>query len=192
MTEALSIQEIKLIVGSILKKYNSSEITKEDLFLEGVLAALHAIEEYDQKFETKLTTYIYLRIERKFISIIRAEKAQKRKPKEKINYEATTLEETGTLFEFKLRGEYHTNNYLPYNYNQEQEYQKEETINNLKKEIRKILKKDELNLLKEIMEGRKYKEISQRENKTPRSIANKVYYIKKKLKDNQDKFEKFK
>lgn len=178
----MQVDEIKKIVNSIQKSFIISGYDYDDLFLEGVLTALEAINEYDEKYGTKLSTYVYMRVHRRFITINRANKAQKRNPLERINFESTTLAENGVLYGSTLLIEA----------TQEIEILKKEFNGELKEICENLLNNKEIKLLNLYLEGHTIEELAVIYDESVKQISNKIYYLKTKLRKNKDKFEKLK
>ncbi len=182
MENGISFLEAKKIVKSILKKFQIQGYEYDDLYLEGLLTATKAINEYEPKHGAKISTYIYLRVQRRYISLYRNTQAQKRKAKEEITLEKTTLEENGELYGAQLFE----------SPQQERLIEKEEFLEQLQTEFEKILKEDEIEFINLHLMGLSVKEISESYNISEKQTSNKLYYIKNKLKKNKDKFEKIK
>lgn len=175
-------QETKRIVKAVVSQYlNSTEYEFQDLYTEGIIEAIKARQEYLEDKNTKKTTYIYMRVKYKILNLIRAELAQKRKPKKKISYESLKLEEHQEYFYLGLEKQK----------NQEEELLKKEEKEEFQKVLKEILKPDEIKYINLYLEGKSVAQIAKMYMLDYKKVANKIYYIKKKIKKKQYKFDNY-
>ncbi len=172
----------EIIVKSILKNFNINSYEYEDLYYEGLLISLKAQKDYDPSFNTKLSTYIYMRVKCHFLSLYRASKALKRDVKNNSNLDFYEIEESG-LFYGKSLCSFPT---------QELEIEEKEFKNDLYELLKEILCDEEFNIISLFLEGFSTTEIASVLKMDKRQVSNKVYYIKSKLKKKSYMFEKFK
>ena len=168
----IEYEDIERMIGSLLRGVSVYGYDREDLFLEGVLASLRAIEKYDYKYEVKLSTFIYTNIKNHYYYLYRKSRAQKRMPKEKINLESTLIAESGNFYGKELVS----------NENQEKDYIQKEKRESLIKKIEGNLKIEDQKIIVYILNGYSKKEISDMMDIEYKKLCNKVAYLKIKLK----------
>lgn len=80
------------ITKAVLKRRNMVPIKKyEDYYFEGILEGLKAVDTYDSTKDSKFTTYLFLKINYRIGTILRANKAQKRNNSNNIMLENTLV-----------------------------------------------------------------------------------------------------
>lgn len=171
MNEEFSIEDIKKIVNNIIRSISIRGYDKEDLKMEGILEGIKALEEYDPKYNTKVSSYVYGRVKFKMLQLIRYSSALKRTPKESITLEATLLAETGEFYGHKLFSIE----------NQEKDYLISEKFEELYAAAKKTLTNSENRIFELYLQGYTAREISIKEKEDYKKIANKLSYIKKKI-----------
>lgn len=168
------------ITKAVLKRRNMVPIKKyEDYYFEGILEGLKAVDTYDSTKDSKFTTYLFLKINYRIGTILRANKAQKRNNSNNIMLENTLLEETGVI----NNQEYIQHNRL------EDELSEQEFKDNFHKILKEELNFNEYEYLCLVLKGYKIKEIADILNITSKQASNKLYYIREKLKKKKVKFE---
>ncbi|MFV0288125.1 MAG: sigma-70 family RNA polymerase sigma factor [Mycoplasmatales bacterium] len=180
MKRELKLCELQKIVNAVLKEVKIKDYEYEDLYMEGLLIAHKALKDFNPKYGMKRSSYVYLRVYRNYISMYRLNKAQKRTAEQKIVLENTTLAENGAFYGKEAHE-------LP---QQEAKILKQELKDEINLMVEEILKQEEIRMLNLQLEGYTVEEIAFKYQLKPRQISNKLYYIKKKLKKNKDKFEK--
>ncbi len=172
----------EIIVKSILKNFNINSYEYEDLYYEGILISLKATKDYDPSFNTKLSTYIYMRVKCHFLSLYRSSKALKRDIKNNSNLDFYEIEENG-LFYSKSLCSFPT---------QEIEIEEKEFQKDLYFLLKELLTDDEFEVISLFLEGFSTQDIAEKLKMDKRQVSNKVYYIKSKLRKKSHMFEKFK
>ncbi len=172
----------EIIVKSILKNFNINSYEYEDLYYEGILISLKAQKDYDPSFNTKLSTYIYMRVKCHFLSLYRSINAQKRDVKNNSNLDFYEIEENGLFYGQSLCS-------FP---TQELEIEEKEFKEDLYNLLKEVLSDDEFEVISLFLRGYSTLEIANSLKINKRQVSNKVYYIKSKLRKKSYIFEKFK
>lgn len=96
-------EELKRIVRCVVNKYRSiKKYEFEDLYFEGLIAALEAKEDYNPNLGVKISTHIYNRVKYKMIYLLRKVNAKKRNSGIEINYDLT-LRESNTTYGYTVK-----------------------------------------------------------------------------------------
>lgn len=173
-------EELKRIVRCVVNKYRSiKKYEFEDLYFEGLIAALEAKEDYNPNLGVKISTHIYNRVKYKMIYLLRKVNAKKRNGGIEINYDLT-LRESNTTY---------GDTYITYDEDFEIQLEQKETKNELVYFLKKNLEKNEYKIFKKYIDGYTVKEIAIFFNITQKQTSNKIYYIKNKIKKKRDRIK---
>ncbi len=172
----------EIIVKSILKKFNISSYEYEDLYYEGILVSLKAQKDYDPSFNTKISTYIYMRVKCHYLSLYRSTKALKRDINNNLNLDFYEIEESALFYDQSLCS-------FP---TQEKDFEERELKQDLYSLLKKVLNNEEFEIICLFLQGYTSCEIAKKLNINKRQVSNKIYYIKSKLRKKSYIFENFK
>ncbi len=167
----VSIDDIKAMCNKIIQNINIEGFEREDLLMEGVISGLEAIKTYDKNRNVKMSTHVYSCIKYRMLYLSRYANAQKRKPDKRINFDMTIIEETGAFYGQNLI-------VLP---TQEKDFEFRELKENIMKSIQSFLKEEEIEIVNMMIEGYSTNEIAEKLNCTNKKMANKINYIKRKV-----------
>lgn len=179
MTQENKNIELAKIVKSVIKMYlNNTKYEFDDLYFEGILEALRAVEDYQEDKNTKLSTYVYTRVNYRMIYLIRREKAQKRDDSRNINLDMVLSDGATGVYSMDVKSED----------NFEESLILEDFKRRFREQAEEILNSEEYKYIEMYLKGYKVEEIAEKTGLTNRQISNKMYYIKRKLRNNKDKF----
>lgn len=151
-------------ISSIARKYSAQGYEQNDFVQEGLLGLLYAAKTFDSDKESSFKSYASLVVERRFISIIRKQNAQKSVP-------------SSALVEFDaLDSEIVDLSRTP-----EEQIMLKEQIILAKQKLRGILSRRELEVLLLYTEGLSYHSISEKLGITEKSVDNALQRAKKKV-----------
>lgn len=151
-------------ISSIARKYSAQGYEQSDFVQEGLLGLLYAAKTYDPKKGMSFKSYLSLVAERRFISIIRRQSAQRSVPSSAI------VELDG------IDGEIVDLSYSP-----EEQIMLKEQIELAMQRLRGILSKRELEVLMLYNEGLSYNSIGKKLGISEKSVDNALQRARKKI-----------
>ena len=168
-TMEILIKRCKYIVLGLSRSYFLSGGDTEDIIQEGMIGVFRAVMTFNGRSSFK--SYAYLCIKSSIISLIKKSTRQKNKP----------LNNYISLSDYYDIDMTKTDVFLDEKFQPEQECIDNESVNELKEKISKILSALENKILHYYLQGCSYEEISQLVNKDIKSIDNAIQRIRKKI-----------
>lgn len=168
-TMEILIKRCKYIVLGLSRSYFLSGGDTEDIIQEGMIGVFRAVMTFNGKSSFK--SYAYLCIKSSIISLIKKSTRQKNKP----------LNNYISLSDYYDIDMTKTDVFLDEKFQPEQECIDNESVNELKEKISKILSVLENKILHYYLQGCSYEEISRLVNKDIKSIDNAIQRIRKKI-----------
>lgn|SRR5574344_451871 len=166
------------IVDIYIKKYKNMAYTLgvelKDLTQEALLGFSDALNRYNEKKDTALSTFISLCVERRLQVCI----TKSSRIKNKILNEALSLEHVYVCFNATLSDIISDNNAN----NPLDKLTKDEDYHTLLKSIEESLSNSEMDVYNLMLSGLDYKEIAEVMNSNPKSVDNTIQRIKNKVK----------
>ncbi len=167
--------EFKPLVNQIARTYFLNDRDQTDLMQEGMIGLYKAFLNFDITTQNSFYTYAKVCISRQILSAVRSSLNQKNAPLSNcISLYSQTLNEEGETEEII---DFPSQDLTP-----EQVYEINEKEKELKSQIKKTLSTFELTVLNLYLQGKSYKEISNKLDKNEKSIDNAIVRIKSKLK----------
>ncbi len=156
-------QRYKKLISHIAARYCNGEHDLCDLTQEGLLGLLSACKSYDVKGGSSFKNYAALCIKRKFISILRRDRAKSAVPKESIvSIEDIDISDAGGL-------------------NPEEIIVSRERLGEFLTRIKSSLSRMEISVIYLYLQGLSYDEIGKKAGLSKKSVDNALQRIKKKL-----------
>lgn len=164
---------INYLVSKYIKAARNLGLEQNDLQQEALVAFTDAINNYDEKKDTLLKTFISLCIERRLKKVIeKASNSKSKFEKEILSLDYEYQEHNGALMDVLGSEEF----------DPLVKFSLEEEIKLLEESIEKRLSKKEYEVYKLLKIGMNYQEIASKLNKTPKQIDNTIQRLKSKVK----------
>ena len=165
------LKEYSKILSFNAQKYYLIGAEQEDLLQEGILGLLKAIKFYDET-KSSFSSFAFLCIRREMISAIRKANTQKNSVLNEALATSSMIEDSSDV-----------DNYISSENNPEEAYLLKEEIKEFKNFSDKNFSKFEKEVLKYLIRGYSYREISKILSKNLKSIDNTIQRIRKKSED---------
>ncbi len=168
------IKKYTWLPRSIARKYFLTNGTLDDLVQEGMMGIFKAIRNYDPDKNNNLFSFIAMCVDSQMKDAIRISA----RPKHKILSDAVNIEDVDNGQSLPAE----------YVYDPIHNYIEKEGVENFYTSLEKLVKPQQMQVLKYYFEGYTYVEISDLTGLPTKKIDNIIYQIKTKIKKNKDMF----